>query len=99
MDGLNYLIEKGNAMESWQEMLENLKDVNTNESELSFTESKDEFMKKVIQLNMNASEEIRDVQISEHERRDLKPTSGWGSAIQIQVDNETGEVDYVERRE
>ena len=29
----------------------------------------------------------------------MKPTGGWGSSVRIQVDNATGEIDYVERME
>lgn len=56
-------------------------------------------MKKVVQNNMNVSEEIRGVIIDGQERRGIKPTGGWGSGVRIQVDNATGNIDYAERQE
>ena len=98
LEGLKYLIEKGMAMEQWQDLLDN----NQNEPETKYRESplvdnKEEFMKKVIQNNLNVSEEIRGVIINGEEKRGIKPTGGWGSGVRIQVDNSSGEIDYAER--
>ena len=61
---------------------------------IDFVENKEDFMKKVIQNNINISDEIRGVMINGEERRGIQPTGWWGSGVRIQVDNATGEIDY-----
>ena len=61
---------------------------------IDFVENKEDFRKKVIQNNINISDEIRGVMINGEERRGIQPTGGWGSGVRIQVDNATGEIDY-----
>lgn len=78
-------------------MLEQARENPDAQEGIDFVENKEEFMKKVIQNNLNVSEEIRGVMVEGDERRGIKPTGGWGSGVRIQVDNATGKIDYAYR--
>lgn len=97
LNGLEYLVQKGMAMEQWQDLLENAQDDPEVQVGIDFVENKEDFMSKVIQNNLNVSEEIRGVTINGEERRGIEPTGGWGSGVRIQVDNASGDIDYAER--
>ena len=55
-------------------------------------------MKQVIENNLNVSKEVRGVIINGDEKI-VEPSSGWGSDIRVQVDNASGNIDYVQRKE
>lgn len=97
LEGLKYLVQKGMTMERWQDFLLSAQDSPKQQASLDFVENKEEFMKKVINSNLNVSQEIQGVIINGEERRGIEPTGGWGSNVRIQVDNSTGEIDYAER--
>ena len=81
--GLEYLVQKGNAMEQWQELLDNVDKSPEGQDGIELIEDKEDFMRKVVQNNQNVREEIRGVIINGEERRGIKPTGGWGSGVRI----------------
>lgn len=75
IDGLQYLVQKGMAMEQWQGLIKENENEQVNKKdgsiEQQFTENKEDFMKKVIQNNINVSKEIRGVMINGDEKRGI----------------------------
>lgn len=80
-------------MEHWQDYLDKLVAEVGDHGDDGYDSRKkqEEFMKKVIEENMNLAGEIRGIQVNGNEVRGIEST-GWGSMAKIEVDNETGEV-------
>lgn len=61
--------------------------------------STEELMRRIAQNNVNVSKEVRGFMVNGQEIRGIEPTGGWGSTINIQLDNSTGNIDHAERCE
>lgn len=48
---------------------------------------------------MEVKDEIKGIIVNGEEVSGITPTGGWGSNFRIQLDNETGEIDYATRVE
>lgn len=84
-------------MEQFQQLLDECQSASKAEVSPEEKRKRADFMKKVIDSNLNISEEVRGVIIDGKEKLGVQPTSGWGSDIRVQVDNASGTIDYVER--
>lgn len=95
------MVQKGEALEQWQEQLQHIKVAGgkTLDEQYTLVETKqirDQSMKKVIEANLNMNSELRGIFKDGEEVRGIVP-SGWGSIAHVRVDRTTGEIEYAER--
>ena len=106
MNALKFLVQKGEALEQWQEQLlhaQQMKaagaEVHSYVDNVTLEQSRQarlENMEKVIESNMNISTELRGIFKDGREVRGIVP-EGWGSVAHVRVDRTTGEIEFAER--